>query len=122
MFYIFFRTIPFRILDQQLSLLTIYLCALFSFSCIWFSLPSSSLLQVIRHYHGHLSACYGMALHPTLDVLITCGRDSTARVWDMRTTANIHTLAGHQATVESVVSQAADPQVSDSVESSVAMD
>jgi pleiotropic regulator 1 len=39
---------------------------------------------VIRHYHGHLSGIYCLALHPTLDVLITGGRDSVARVWDMR--------------------------------------
>lgn len=38
------------------------------------------LLQVIRHYHGHLSAVYAMDLHPTIDVLVTSGRDSTARV------------------------------------------
>lgn len=68
--------------------------------------------QVIRHYHGHLSACYALALHPTIDVLITCGRDSTARVWDMRSKANIHTLVGHTNTVASVVAQATDPQVS----------
>jgi pleiotropic regulator 1 len=28
---------------------------------------------------------YSIGLHPTLDVLVTGGRDSTARVWDMRT-------------------------------------
>ena len=36
--------------------------------------------KVIRHYHGHLSGIYSLALHPTLDVLVTGGRDSTARV------------------------------------------
>ena len=36
--------------------------------------------KVIRHYHGHLSGVYSLALHPTLDVLITGGRDSVARV------------------------------------------
>jgi pleiotropic regulator 1 len=36
--------------------------------------------KVIRHYHGHLSGIYSLALHPTLDILITGGRDSTARV------------------------------------------
>ena len=30
--------------------------------------------KVIRHYHGHLSGVYSLALHPTLDVLITGGR------------------------------------------------
>ncbi|KAG0247308.1 hypothetical protein BG011_001703, partial [Mortierella polycephala] len=35
--------------------------------------------KVIRHYHGHLSGVYAMALHPTLDVLVTSGRDATAR-------------------------------------------
>ncbi len=40
----------------------------------------SSCFQVIRHYHGHLSAVHDISLHPTIDVLVTCGRDSTARV------------------------------------------
>ena len=38
------------------------------------------VLKVIRHYHGHLSACYALALHPTLDILVSAGRDSVARV------------------------------------------
>ena len=67
--------------------------------------------KVVRHYHGHLSAVYDLALHPTLDVLVSCGRDSTARVWDMRTKVNIHTLAGHTNTVSSVKCQSTDPQV-----------
>lgn len=46
--------------------------------------------KVIRHYHGHLSGVYSLALHPTLDVLITGGRDSVARVWDMRTKVRQH--------------------------------
>ncbi len=40
--------------------------------------------QVIRHYHGHLSAIFCLKLHPTLDILITGGRDSAARIWDIR--------------------------------------
>lgn len=36
--------------------------------------------KVIRHYHGHLSGVYCLALHPTIDILVTGGRDSTARV------------------------------------------
>ena len=66
---------------------------------------------MIRHYHGHLSAVYSLALHPAIDVLITAGRDSTARVWDMRTKANVHTLTGHTNTVASVIAQTAEPQV-----------
>lgn len=69
------------------------------------------LAQVIRHYHGHLSAVYSLTLHPTIDVLVTAGRDATARVWDMRTKANVHTLTGHTNTIASVISQAAEPQV-----------
>lgn len=37
--------------------------------------------KVIRHYHGHLSACQAISLHPALDILVTCGRDSVARVF-----------------------------------------
>lgn len=36
--------------------------------------------RIIRHYHGHLSGVYSLALHPTLDVLVSGGRDSCARV------------------------------------------
>jgi len=36
--------------------------------------------QVIRSYHGHLSGVYCLTLHPTLDLLMTGGRDSVCRV------------------------------------------
>lgn len=36
--------------------------------------------KVIRQYHGHLSGVYSLSLHPTIDVLVTSGRDATARV------------------------------------------
>lgn len=67
--------------------------------------------KVIRNYHGHLSAVYALDIHPTIDVLVSCGRDGTARVWDMRTKACIHTLTGHNNTVASIKCQAAEPQV-----------
>ena len=35
--------------------------------------------KVIRHYHGHLSGVYALKVHPTLDVLMTGGRDCTCR-------------------------------------------
>jgi WD40 repeat protein len=44
---------------------------------------SPVVFQVIRHYHGHLSAVHDISLHPTIDVLVTCGRDSTARVMSL---------------------------------------
>jgi pleiotropic regulator 1 len=69
------------------------------------------VLQVIRHYHGHLSGVYSMALHPTLDVLMTGGRDSVCRVWDMRSKTQAFCLTGHDNTVCSIISQSADPQV-----------
>ena len=74
--------------------------------------PPTHALQVIRHYHGHLSAVYCISLHPTIDVLITGGRDATARVWDMRTKACVHTLSCHTNTVADIITQAANPQVS----------
>jgi pleiotropic regulator 1 len=54
---------------------------------------------------------YSIDLHPTIDILVTGGRDATARVWDMRTKAQIHCLAGHTNTVSQVLCQAAEPQV-----------
>jgi pleiotropic regulator 1 len=67
--------------------------------------------QVIRNYHGHLSGIYSIALHPTLDVLMTGGRDAVCRVWDMRTKVQVHCLSGHDDTVCSILSQGVDPQV-----------
>lgn len=93
--------------------------------------------KVIRHYHGHLSGVYSLAcvplapllvplslalvemltyalarrLHPTLDVLVTAGRDASARVWDMRTKSQVHILTGHTATISDVQCQESDPQV-----------
>ena len=56
----------------------------------------------MRHYHGHLSGVYSIAMHPSLDIIVTGGRDATARVWDMRTCSQIHVLGGHNHTVEDV--------------------
>ena len=67
--------------------------------------------KVIRHYHGHLSGVYSLALHPALDVLMTGGRDSACRVWDMRTKTQVFCLSGHDNTVGSIVSQENNPQV-----------
>lgn len=69
------------------------------------------MVQVIRHYHGHLSGIYSLALHPNLDLLMTGGRDSVCRVWDMRSKVQAHVLSGHDDTVCSILSQASDPQV-----------
>lgn len=51
------------------------------------------------------------SVHPTLDVLVTGGRDAAVRVWDMRSRANIFTLTGHTSTVAAVKCQGADPQI-----------
>eukprot|EP00605_Chrysophyceae_sp_TOSAG23-4_P001146 GSChrysophyteH1.ASY1.ANO1.1253.1 assembled CDS len=58
---------------------------------------------VIRNYHGHLSGVYSVALHPTLDVLVTGGRDCSARVWDLRTKKEIHVLSGHKDAVGAIL-------------------
>lgn len=67
--------------------------------------------KVIRSYHGHLSGVFSLKIHPTLDVLVTGGRDAVARVWDMRTKNQIHVLSGHQGTVWAMETQATDPQI-----------
>jgi pleiotropic regulator 1 len=61
--------------------------------------------KVIRNYHGHLSGVYCLKVHQDLGVLITGGRDSTARVWDIRIRRQIHALTGHSHTVGSVLTQ-----------------
>jgi WD40 repeat protein len=52
-----------------------------------------------------------VALHPELPLLMTGGRDSTCRLWDMRTRVQVHCMSGHQSTVASILSHGADPQV-----------
>ncbi|VVA21404.1 Hypothetical predicted protein [Prunus dulcis] len=41
---------------------------------------------VIRSYHGHLSGVYCLPLHPTLNILLTGGRDSVCRSVTLDTT------------------------------------
>jgi pleiotropic regulator 1 len=36
--------------------------------------------KVVRNYHGHLSGVFDLKIHPTLDVIVTGGRDCVARV------------------------------------------
>ena len=85
--------------------------------------------KVVRHYHGHLSGVYCIDVHPTIDLVVTggkksekpvctegiltgdIGRDSSARVWDMRTKREVFCLSGHKNTVWTLKCQGADPQV-----------
>jgi pleiotropic regulator 1 len=46
-----------------------------------------------------------------MDLLVTGGRDSTARIWDIRTKVQVGVLAGHQNTIESILCQSDEPQV-----------
>jgi pleiotropic regulator 1 len=42
---------------------------------------------------------------------VTGGRDSTARVWDIRSKQQTHVLAGHSHTIEDIICQTDEPQV-----------
>lgn len=44
-------------------------------------------------------------------MLITGGRDSAARVWDIRVRRQIHALTGHGHTVGSIITQSNTPHV-----------
>lgn len=39
------------------------------------------------------------------------GRDSTCRLWDMRSRVQAHCMSGHTSTVASILGHGADPQV-----------
>lgn len=67
--------------------------------------------QVVRHYHGHLNGVYCATLHPSIDVLMTGGRDGSVRVWDIRTKAEAMILTGHKNTIASILTQSTNPQV-----------
>jgi pleiotropic regulator 1 len=43
-------------------------------------LGSRGANKVNRYDHGHLSGVYALSLHPTPGVLVTSGRDTSARV------------------------------------------
>ena len=36
--------------------------------------------KIVRNYHGHLSGVYSLALHPTLNLIASGGRDATVRL------------------------------------------
>uniref|UniRef100_A0A8R1TUN9 WD_REPEATS_REGION domain-containing protein n=1 Tax=Onchocerca volvulus TaxID=6282 RepID=A0A8R1TUN9_ONCVO len=61
--------------------------------------------KVIHHYQGYLSSVQDLTIHPTIEVLITCARDSIARVRDIRTVAQVHCLSGHTNTVATITPQ-----------------
>ena len=48
------------------------------------------LKEFLKNFQKNLK----LDLHPTIDILCSVGRDAVCRVWDMRTKANIMTLAG----------------------------
>ena len=52
---------------------------------------------------------FALALHPTLNVMATGGRDSTVRLWDMRTKAEVQCLSGHRDIVECILMQNDEP-------------
>uniref|UniRef100_A0A146KZJ7 Pre-mRNA-splicing factor prp46 n=1 Tax=Lygus hesperus TaxID=30085 RepID=A0A146KZJ7_LYGHE len=66
---------------------------------------------MIRNYHGHLSGIYTVQVHPILDLVFSGGRDSSIRVWDMRTKSCLRTLVGHRHTVTSLGIQGCEPQI-----------
>jgi pleiotropic regulator 1 len=73
--------------------------------------------RVIHNYHGHLSGVYCCTLLESsqkggnLNLLLTGGRDSSARVWDLRTEAEVAVLGGHVQTVSSIIAQTSLPQI-----------
>ena len=77
----------------------------------WSSAGVWSKKKVVKQFYGHVSGVYACALHPELDLLVTEGRDATARVWDIRTRVQVHCLGGHSKTVESVACKADEPQI-----------
>lgn len=69
---------------------------------------------MIRDYHAHLSGGYCISMLENQggpNIVVTGGRDSVGRVWDIRTTAEVAVLAGHTQTVASIQCQMALPQV-----------
>ncbi|KAL6944947.1 hypothetical protein ACO0QE_002389 [Hanseniaspora vineae] len=68
--------------------------------------------QIIRDYHGHLSGVYCVVQHPSIDQIIVSGsRDSTAKVWDVRSRSDVLTLVGHKQAVNKVLVFPVEPQV-----------
>lgn len=51
-----------------------------------------------------------LALHPTLDIIASGGRDSVLRIWDMRTKQQVQFLEGHSDAILDVLSQNNEPQ------------
>lgn len=67
--------------------------------------------KIVRKYHGHRSGVYAVGLHPDVPYLLASGsRDSSIRLWDVRTRHPIR-IFNHDGPVNKVVFQSDEPQL-----------
>lgn len=67
--------------------------------------------KIVRRYHGHRSGVYTVGLHPEIPYLLASGsRDSSIRLWDVRTRLPIR-IFNHDGPVNKIVFQSDEPQL-----------
>ena len=63
---------------------------------------SPLLESAVQVLEGHSYQLLSLAFHPTLDLLVSAGEDSTIRVWDWQAGVLQRTLLGHTRAVNDV--------------------
>ncbi len=73
---------------------------------VWDLAPGYAAAKIEQSFENHADWVLGIAFTPDAKHLLTCGRDKTAKVWDLATKESVLTFPDHQNTVWSVASKA----------------
>jgi WD40 repeat protein len=65
-------------------------------------IPNWTCQQVLTGHHGLFAAVKTVAISPHLPIVATGSEDTTIRLWNINTGAEIEILTGHQKSVESI--------------------
>jgi WD40 repeat protein len=72
---------------------------------VWDLSAGYAAVKLVQSIENHADWVLGVAFSPDGKRLLTCGRDKTAKVWDLTTKESVLTFPGHQNTVWGVVAK-----------------
>jgi len=73
---------------------------------VWDLTPGYAAAKLEQSFENHADWVLGVAFTPDGKHLLTCGRDKTAKVWDLTTKESVLTFPDHQNTVWGVAAKA----------------
>src|SRR5205823_658405 len=69
---------------------------------VWDLTPGYTKAKLEQTIENHADWVFGVALAPDNNALLTCSRDKTAKVWDLKAKESVVTFPTHQQTVYGV--------------------